>query len=246
MSHSFGFSRTAILAMLMTLAGLAWSQLPKKSVDSPDTDSKSAQLAAENAQYRVSRLPLPGGSTTKLVQHGHDVVIVLLGEGPAELKFPNSTHSVNLKDGDARFLESGVNPGLANDGDVSLQAVVIELKQHWEAEVRSCAEPAKCTRPISAEGSEIGETTSLFTNGFIMGYRHHLVAGATLTSSYFSSKGKDHLLLIPLADLKANFDGTSEELKRGQVYPSEATEIEVTAGEHAVSWIVIRVQTPKT
>ena len=91
--------------------------------------------------------------------------------------------------------------------------------------------------------STIGETTSLFTNGFVTAYRHRLDPRATLASSYFSTKGKDHLLLIALTDLHANFDGSDEALKVGQTYASEATEIDVDDGNSPAGWIVLRVET---
>jgi hypothetical protein len=93
--------------------------------------------------------------------------------------------------------------------------------------------------------NEIGETTSLFTNGFITAYQHRLVVRGTLTSTYYSTKGKDHLLLIPLTNLRANFDGTEENLKQGQAYTSDATEVEVNADLAKARWVVVRVETPE-
>ena len=93
--------------------------------------------------------------------------------------------------------------------------------------------------------ASIGETTSLFTNGFITAYRHRIERGGTLSSSYFSPRGKDHLLVIALSEMQANFDGVEETLARGQTYTSEATSVEVRAQTGEAGWIVIRVQTPK-
>jgi hypothetical protein len=93
--------------------------------------------------------------------------------------------------------------------------------------------------------SEIGDTTSLFTNGFIPAYRHRLVVRGARTSRYYSTKGKDHLLLIPLTNLRANFDGTEENLKQGQAYTSDATEVEVNADLAEARWVVVRVETPE-
>lgn len=103
----------------------------------------------------------------------------------------------------------------------------------------------KCSRPIRMGPNEIGETTSLFRNGFITAYRHRLVVRGTLTSTYYSTKGKDHLLLIPLTNLRTNFDGREENLKQGQAYTSDATEVEVNADLAEARWVVVRVETPK-
>jgi hypothetical protein len=48
-----------------------------------------------------------------------------------------------------------------------------------------------------------------------------------------------------LTNLRANFDGQEEELKPGQVYSSEAAQVEVTAEREAANWIMIRVEIPK-
>lgn len=103
----------------------------------------------------------------------------------------------------------------------------------------------KCTHPIQSGPAQIGQSTTLFTNGFITAYRHHLVKGADLSSSYYSSSGVDHLLLVALTDLRANFDGAEEQLRAGQVYASEASQVEVNASSGEARWIVIRLQTPK-
>jgi hypothetical protein len=106
--------------------------------------------------------------------------------------------------------------------------------------VRTCVEPRKCSRPIRMGPNEIGEMTSLFTNRFITAYRHRLVVRRTLTSTYYSTKGKDHLLLIPLTNLR-----TEENLKQGQAYTSDATEVEVNADLAEARWVVVRVETPE-
>lgn len=168
----------------------------------------------------------------------------MLGEGLA--LSARRVDTVNLKDGEARFLPVGNPPHLVNSGGGTVAVLIVELKQHWDAEMRVCSEPAKCTRPIRMGEYSIGETTSLFTNGFVTAYRHRLERGGTLSSSYFSTKGKDHLLLIALTDLHVSFDGNDETLKAGQAYASEATGIDVDAATAPVRWVVIRVETPKT
>jgi len=101
-------------------------------------------------------------------------------------------------------------------------------------------QPSDCDGP-----AEIGETTLLFTNGFVMAYRHRLQSGGTLSSSYYSSASRDHLLFIALSDVHASFDGEDEQLKAGQVYTSDATQVEVSAGQTEARWIVVRVNSPK-
>jgi hypothetical protein len=214
------------------------------SAQNAEEAQAGTRLAAENSQYLVNRLEIPLNSSVKILAHGHDVILVASGEDSTELKTTHVPESQILANGDVRFISQKDSATVSNHGNKSLEILVIELKQHWNNEIRPCSEFAKCTRPIRIENNEIGETTSLFTNGFITAYRHRLAARGTLTSTYYSSKGKDHLLLIPLTDLRANFDGTDETLKHGQVYPSEATEIEVNAETQEIRWVVIRVQVP--
>lgn len=123
--------------------------------------------------------------------------------------------------------------------------LLVELKGHWDAEVKTCAAPLTCSRVIKAGTEEIGETRSLFTNGFISGFFHRLERGATLSSSYYSASGADRIVYVPLTDLKVNFGGRDEVLKTGQPYFSDAPEVETTAGDHSVSWVIVRIHTPK-
>lgn len=172
-------------------------------------------------------------------------MIAVVGGGPLNLIFSKSPNAEQIATDEVRFLARDTNLRILNSGDKPSQALVIELKQHWDAEVRTCVEPMTCSRPIRMGPNEIGETTSLFTNGFITAYRHRLVARGTLTSTYYSMKGKDHLLLIPWRNLRANFDGTEENLKQGQAYTSDATEVEVNADLAEARWVVVRVETPE-
>jgi hypothetical protein len=244
-----GLSRRVLGGILWTasLTGLGTATATQdQSAVGPKQPLKAAsQLVEENRYYQVSRLDLPAGSDTQVHQNKRDCVIVVTGEVPVTLVLPKSSEGQQVTNGEARFFPCDADPNIRNSSDRDSQALVIELKQHWDADVRTCAEPMKCSRPIRMGSTEIGETTSLFTNGFITAYRHRVVVRGTLTSSYFSSKGKDHLLFIPLTDLRANFDGTEENLKRSQAYASDATEVEVNADLVEARWIVIRVETPK-
>jgi hypothetical protein len=228
--------RRPLLGMLLAVS--LWAQ------SAPTADSGDRlvpELAAENNYYLANRLAIPAGSVVQVPQHGRDAILIMLGDAMAEFKLEPSDEPQNLGFGEVRFLSRGSHPILTSDN--ALEILVVELKQHWDPEMRLCTEPAKCRHTIRMDSKEIGDSTSLFTNGFITAYRHHLVIRATLTSSYYSANGKDHLLLVPLADLTATFDGTEKELVRGQVYPSEASQVEVDAAKQEARWIVIRVET---
>ncbi len=216
----------------------------KQSADKPVQQAVS-QLVEENDYYRVFRADLVPDAVSRVDQHGRDTVVVALGEG-LSLTTRKSINPEKLKDGEARFLPRESAPQIVNVGNSLPQLLMIELKRHWDAEVRACSEPSTCTRPIRMGEASIGETTSLLSNGFITVQRHRLDAGGTLDSSYFSSRGRDHLLLVALTDLQANFGGTAETLLRGQTYSSDSTELEVNAPKSEAKWIVIRLQTPKT
>jgi hypothetical protein len=202
----------------------------------------SSLLLDENPYYSTAKIDLPVDADTQIRQTKRDVVIAVVGGGPLNLIFSKSPNAEQIATDEVRFLARDTNLRILNSGDKPSQALVIELKQHWDAEVRTCVEPS---RPIRMGPNEIGETTSLFTNGFITAHRHRLVVRGTLTSPYYSTKGKDHLLLIPLRNLRANFDGTEENLKQGQAYTSDATEVEVNADLAEARWVVVQVETPK-
>jgi hypothetical protein len=206
-----------------------------------DTES---QIIEENQYFRVFRAELGAGAATPIEQHGRDTVLVALGDG-LTLSAPKTAESIILKDGEAQFLSRGSGPRVANSANSAVQLLVVELKQHWDAEVRACSEPTKCTRPVRMGELSIGETTSLFTNGFVTGYQHRLDRGGTLSSSYFTARGKDHILIIALTYLQVNLDGSDQELRAGETYGTEATAVEVNAVSAPARWVVIRVETPK-
>jgi hypothetical protein len=211
----------------------------------PSPPGVSSLLLDENAYYSAAMIDLPVGADTQIRQIKRDVVIAVVGGGPLNLIFSKSPNAEQIATDEVRFLARDTDLRILNSSDKPSQALVIELKQHWDAEVRTCVEPMKCSRPVRMGPSEIGDTTSLFTNGFIPAYRHRLVVRGARTSRYYSTKGKDHLLLIPLTNLRANFDGTEENLKQGQAYTSDATEVEVNADLSAARWVVVRVETPE-
>lgn len=229
---------------------LVTAQVTGQTVRTPNADQPGnnplltieKETVEENPYFRVFRLQIPAGATKTFESHERDAVLVSLEENLG-LTTHKPYESTSLENGGVRFLPMGSVTHLVNTGSSAVFVLIAELKQHWEPPMRTCSEPAKCTHPIRMGESVIGETTSLFTNGFVTAYQHRLDPGATLDSSYFSAKGKDHLLLIALTDLHANFDEIDESLKAGQTYASEATEVEVNAGKSPARWIVLRVET---
>lgn len=179
----------------------------------------------DNDYVRVYRLSLAPGSRTQLRQ-ARDTVLI------------------HLKDGESEFLKSQSLVAFENSEEKATSDVIVELKKHWDAEVRPCAAPMKCTRETMMGGSAIAWTTTLFSNGFVTAMRHKLVRGGTLSSSYYSAKGSDHILLIPITELQGNFGGLDEQLKAGQAYFTDATEVEITAKDAEARWIVIRLHAP--
>lgn len=236
------------LAVLLGLALVVYAAAQSGKSDRVTPEAKTPQgapwLVEENPYFRVFRGELAPGVQNKIDQHGSDLVVLALGSGLG-LTARGSAAADSLKDGEPRFVPQQSDPAIINTGNGLPQFLLVELKHHWDTEVRACSEPSKCTRPIRMGDASIGETTSLFTNGFITAYRHRLDTGGTLSSSYFSSKGTDHLLLIALTDLRANFDGAEETLQSGQTYASEARTVEVDAAKAEARWVVIRMQTPK-
>ena len=191
-----------------------------------------AELVLENDYVRVFRQPVDAGEVPVRADQSRDAAIVRL-TGVA----PDSEEQVTFVSRDSRR-------AIAPAGS-PYTALVIELKRHWAAEVRPCAEPMVCSRKITAGGLQVGETRFLFTNGFVSAYRHHLVPGGTLASSYYSSSGTNRILVVALTDLHINLGGIDETLGPGQVYFSDRTEAQVNAVGHAAAWVVVRFLTQK-
>src|SRR5581483_3788607 len=234
---SLSFTPTPALSQA---SGIIESAKPAEQV----TIRPNVQLVEDNSYFRVSRLEFGQGATAAIEQHDHDCVLIALGEG-LTLASRKASIPETLKFGDVRFLPRGAAPEIANARNASSQLILGELKHHWDAEVRTCLDPGNCARPIRMGDAEIGTTTTLFTNGFITGYQHRLDRGGSLSSSYFSAKGKDHLLLVALTDLNADFEGVRQALHPGQTYTSDASMIEVDAEKAEVRWVVIRMLIPK-
>jgi len=180
---------TMLTSLVTNAAAQDQSTIDAKQQLSPGV---SSLLLDGNAYYSAAMIDLPFGADTQIRQIKRDVVIAVVGGGPLSLIFSKSPNAEQIATDEVRFLARDTDLRILNSSDKASQALVIELKQHWDAEVRTFVEPMKCSRPVRMGPNEIGDTTSLFTNGFITAYRR-----GTLTSTYYSTKGKDHLLLIP-------------------------------------------------
>jgi len=223
-----------LVALTFVLMGIAFAQVQTGGLGG---ESKTIE---ENGYYSVQRLELAGATRALLPPRPTDTIVVALGTGIGI----EPGKAASLDDGDVRFLPRSKEASIVHGDEPPAQAVLIDLKKHWEDEIQPCHGP-QCNHAIRVGGMEIGQSTSLFTNGFVTAYRDRMDAGGTLSTSYYSKSGTHHLMVIALDDLHANFDGAGKELKRGQVFGTDANEVEVDAGAHAVRWIVIRIETPK-
>lgn len=201
-----------ILAIVFLVFGVAAGQV---------NNEVSRDLVLDNNFVHVERVTLPSGSALKFRTQGDSVVV--------------------HRSGEAEFMKSGTEISLTNAANPPATEFLVRLKKHWEIPIHACREPMKCTRETQMGGEPVAWTTTLFTNGFLTASRHRVVPGGTLTSSYYSAKGKDHILLIPFTDLSANFGGTPEDLKANQPYFSSVTEIEITGGKKEARWFVLRI-----
>jgi hypothetical protein len=142
-----------LTSLVTNAAAQDQSTIDAKQQPSPGV---SSLLLDENAYHSLAMIDLPVGTDTQIRQIKRDVVIAVVGGGAEQI----ATDEV-------RFLARDTDLRILNSSDKPSQALVIELKQHWDAEVRTSVEPMKCSRPIRMGKNEIGDTTSLFTNGFI-------------------------------------------------------------------------------
>lgn len=102
-------------------------------------------LLDENAYYSAAMIDLPVGADTQIRQIKRDVVIAVVGGGPLNLIFSKSPNAEQIATDEVRFLARDTDLRILNSSDKPSQALVIELKQHWDAEVRTCVEPMKCS-----------------------------------------------------------------------------------------------------
>jgi hypothetical protein len=185
------------------------------------TAGPQTQLVLENEFVRVSRITIPPKGEFKVAESNDAVVVRLQGES-------------------AQFVPKGEPVTETNATDRDEVELLVELKKHWDVEMRPCSFPKTCTRETKMGQEPIAWTTTLFTNGFMTATMHKVVRGGTLTSSYYTAKGSDKIVLIPFTDVDVNFSGTEENLKPGQAYFGVGTEVEVTAGHAESRWFVLR------
>lgn len=206
------------------------------------TASEGHELLEENNFFRISRWEVAAGQTASVVNK-RDLVVVAQSEVEAKIKRPPEATTL-MSQGEVRFVPRGEQLTIENPYTESAKILVAVLKNHWDAEIRECTEPKKCSHPIRTGPLEVGESTLLFTNGFLTAYRYRLDRGGTLDTSYYSSRAKDHLVLFALTDLDASFDGQEEQLKAGQVYATGAGQVEVNAVSSEARWVVLRMDVP--
>ena len=217
------------------------------AVQTASSAAPEPQTILENEAYHVMRVDLDNERQIALPQPGHDVIVVVLGDG-VSLRTVAGGKAESLAYGEVRFVDRNIHGSLLHAGTSLAQVLVVGLKQHWDAEIRPCTLPRTCSHPIRVGGQQIGQSESLFTNGFVTAYRDEISQGGTLNTSYYSKKGTHHLVLIALDDFRASFDGKEQELSRGQAFGSDADEVEIEADSkvsHPVEWIVIRLESGK-
>lgn len=233
--------RNMILVNLLSLLLLA-------AVDSltalapQEREPVARQLVLENDHARVSRFWLKPKANTEF-RSAEDSIIVGLTNGTS-LTIPHN-QPYPLGPGEVRFLARPSQLTLENLDDKPSISLVVELKRHWDVPMKACSAPSNCTRPVRVGSLQVGETTTLLSNGFVTVMRHRLDRGGTLQSSYYSAKGVDYVIVVPVTDIDASIGAINEHLLRGQPYFSGATEIEVSAAEAPAEWVVIRLHEPK-
>ena len=177
------------LALTLILAAIAWAQKNSEEAVQPGVtpDRADFRLLEDNEHFRVQRIDLVGESKVSVVERGRDLIVVALGDG-LSLSFGNRLDPEKLVEGEVRFVNGSLHPTIFHRGDETSLVLVVELSRHWDAEMRLCTEPKTCAHPIRVGGFEIGQTTSLFSNGFVTAYRHRMERGGTLATSYYSPK----------------------------------------------------------
>lgn len=186
------------------------------------TAEPTPQLVLENDFVRIRRVTIPAKGNFSVAEKNEAVV-------------------VRLDDETAQFIPKGEQVTVSNATDHESVELLLELKKHWNAEMRWCRFPKTCTRETKISEEPIAWTTTLFTNGFVTATTHKVVRGGTLTSSYYTSKGFDSIVLIPFTDLNVNLSGINENLKAGQPYFGVGTEVEVTGRDSQSRWFVLRL-----
>lgn len=212
---------TAALAAAMLLSG--WGSAQEQ--DSPPT---VPMVVLQNEHLRITRLAEVNNSGTVR----SDTVIVPLP----------STEADSPKPPEPSFTARGGKFAATEGFDILL----VELAKHRDVPMRTCQEPAACVRKIMVGEAEVGERKQLFTSGFVTGSLQVLKKGGSLTSSYYSAKGVDHVLIVAFTDTTFLLDGVEQPLQSGQVFFTEAKEVEVNTGhESEARWFTLRLNEPR-
>jgi hypothetical protein len=195
-------------------------------------------LLEDNSDVRIVRFDVPDSVPKVISTSGRDAVMVVLADVSIS---SGSSQAETLQLGEARFLQREKKYSATG------VAIVIELKQHRDRPMKYCEPLASCTHQnFMGAGQEVSSTTTLFGNGFTTVMRYNVVRQGSLDSSYYSAKGKDSVIFVPLTDVKVQFDGVEEQLNLGQAYFSNASAVSVEGGEKGAMWVVVRLNQPKT
>src|SRR5947207_11887244 len=133
---------------------------PDKPEIVPITEEHHHHLVLENEYVRVFHVEVAPHAETKFHQHDMDYVFVTLGDSVVESeRVGEKPVKLELKDGETRFTKGGFAHKAVNLSDKPFVNVTVELKKHFDAEIKNCADKlaANCTRDIKAAGEKIGE-----------------------------------------------------------------------------------------
>lgn len=185
-------------------------------------------IVLQNTHLKVTRLSAANG----VREAGRDIVVVPLPSSGADISRMQ----------DPFFVAKGTRLPETEGSDFLL----ITLTKHRDVSMRTCQEPANCVRKIMVGDAEVGERKQLFTSGFVTGSLQILKKGGSLTSSYYSAKGIDHVLIVTFTDTTFLLDGVEHPLKAGQATFTEAKEVEVNAGlADEARWFTLRLNEPR-
>lgn len=233
--------------VLLLVMACSMLQNPNASKISPVFRASSKQtstfdLVLENEYLRVYRETIPPHSESDVRQNGkNDFVEISLSTDDVPIPAGSQgAESEHFSSSIVAFHPGGSPEKIANSGDQPSVRLIVEFKRHWDSPMRRCTAPRICVHREDG----ISETESIFTNGFLTASRHWVTRGGTLSSSYYSAKGLNHILFVPLDPLQANFGGIDKQLPAGQPYFSDATQVDVTGEKGEARWIVLRLNTP--
>ncbi len=200
------------------------------------------RLVLENDYVRVFDVTVPPGQETKYHRHDRDYIFVTLGDTDVEsTRIGETPVTLKLKDGEVRFTKGGFAHKARDLADTPFHNITIELKKPVLAAMEACAFPKTCDRRITAGGMEVGTTRLLLGNGSLNVFRTEIAKGAGLSTTYYSSAGADHVLIIALTQLDFTKSGAAQSLSAGQVDFGPGGDFDVDSAEEPRSWIAVRI-----